>query len=65
MSEFVPGTHVVVCNAIGPLSGKRGVVVDQSPEGVRGYDVVVLLDEDRGRDYCELGFYVHELAVVK
>jgi len=69
-AELTPGTRVVVANAMGHLSGLRGVIVEMRPTLLNGHDVAVQLDEPAdlaGPSWLDnpLCFYAHELAVAK
>ena len=63
--DLTPGTRVVVANAMGHLSGQRGVVIEMAASLLNGHDVAVLLDQDSfpEGDKWPLCFYAHELAV--
>jgi hypothetical protein len=65
--DLTPGTRVIVANAMGHLSGQRGVVVEMAEKLLNGHDCCVLLDRDSfpEGDKWPLCFYAHELAVVK
>ena len=60
--NLTPGTRVVVANAMGHLSGSRGVVIEMAEKLLNGHDVCVQLDTAEQWPLC---FYAHELAVVK
>ena len=66
-AELTPGTRVVVANAMGHLSGLRGVVIEMDEGLLNGHDCCVLLDRDSfpDGDKWPLCFDAHELAVVK
>ena len=67
--DLTPGTRVVVANAMGHLSGQRGVVIDMAPGFLNGHDCCVEMDPHddirRYGDGGQLCFYAYELAVVK
>jgi len=68
-ADLTPGTRVVVANAMGHLSGQRGVVVEIAENLLNGHDVAVEMDpRDDIRRYGDGGqlcFYAYELAVVE